>query len=101
MGEIATGFKVEFTWLGAGAPGSQAFTVWDPTTLDVLFTGVSTAGGTTPIPEPATAALLPAGRMRAWLPVPLPSLACAFGTFSAFSPWRNSEAFVRPLSRCR
>jgi len=61
MGEFASGFKVEFTWLGAGAPGSQAFTLWDPTTLDVLFTGISTAGGTTPIPEPATAALLLAG----------------------------------------
>lgn len=55
-GDSLTGFKVEFTWLGAGAPGAQAFTVWDPATFDVLTTGV-----TTPVPEPDSSWLLIAG----------------------------------------
>lgn len=62
IGDTETGFKVAFTWLGVGSPGSQAFTIYDPATLDVLYTGMTTAVGTPPppngAPEPSTAALV-------------------------------------------
>lgn len=61
IGETETGFTVEFTWLGTGTPGSQAFTVYDPATLDVLVTGVTTTDGVpppNPAPEPSSAALV-------------------------------------------
>ena len=65
IGDSETGFTVQFTWLGAATPGSQAFTVYDPSTLGVLDTGRTTvlAGPLPPpppsnsVPEPSTAAL--------------------------------------------
>lgn len=60
VGDSEAGFTVQFTWLGTGLPGAQAFTVYDPATLDVLDSGgVTTAVGTPPpaLPEPSTAAL--------------------------------------------
>lgn len=76
IGDTETGFTVEFNWLGTGTPGSQAFTIYDPATLDVLATGVTTTEGEPPpngAPEPSSAALVllalcgvAAGRRRSW-----------------------------------
>lgn len=70
IGSSLTGFKVEFTWLGAGTPGSQAFTVWDPGTLDILDTGTTSASVAppppTPLPEPGTALLAFLALGAAW-----------------------------------
>jgi len=52
---LAFPFSVQFHWSGAGAPGSQAFAVYDPT-----FATIET-GDTVPVPEPAAAALLALG----------------------------------------
>ena len=75
VGESLTGFKVEFTWLGAGTPGSQAFTVWDPGTLDILDTGTTTASVAppTPLPEPGTALLALLALGSAWAVLRRPS----------------------------
>lgn len=48
-------FLVSFDWSGALLPGSQTYTVYDPTTFDVLETGSTTVAA---IPSPSTAALL-------------------------------------------
>lgn len=69
VGQTVTGFAVEFEWLGAGAPGAQAYEIYDPTTYALLATGM-----TTPVPEPkviwmmlAALALIAAlGRRRAF-----------------------------------
>ena len=64
IGDALAGFTVDFTWLGAGAPGSQAFTVYDPANLNLLDTGVTTPVGLPPpppppgLPEPASVALV-------------------------------------------
>lgn len=82
VGSSLTGFKVEFTWLGAGTPGSQAFTVWDPGTLDILDTGITTASVAPPpptaLPEPGTALLALLALGTAWavsrrMPRPAPA----------------------------
>jgi len=39
-GGSESGFTVQFTWLAPGSPGSQAFTIWDASTLDIVTTGV-------------------------------------------------------------
>ena len=60
VGESVAGFAVRFTWLGAGSPGAQAFTVYDPATLNILDGGVTTAVGAPPpigLPEPSTSAM--------------------------------------------
>jgi hypothetical protein len=63
IGDSEVGFTIEFTWLGAGTPGSQAFTVYDPGTLNVLDTGLTTLVGAPPpppppgVPEPSSLAL--------------------------------------------
>lgn len=56
VGSAAAGFAVEFTWLGPGAPGTQPFEVFDPTTFQVLETGTTTL-----VPDPGTMTLLAAG----------------------------------------
>jgi hypothetical protein len=49
VGSYASGFAVEFRWLGNGRPGSQPFEVYDPQTFGLLQQGM-----TTPVPEPET-----------------------------------------------
>jgi hypothetical protein len=56
-GDSATGFTVEFTWLGAGTPGSQAFSVFDPVTLDVIETGPTQLDSAPAVPEPSSITL--------------------------------------------
>lgn len=56
VGDAESGFSVRFAWLGAGTPGSQAFTVYDAATLDVLATGTTTALAAA-VPEPSTLVL--------------------------------------------
>ena len=63
IGDALTGFTVDFTWLGAGAPGSQAFTVYDSANLNVLDTGFTTPVGVPPppppgLPQPSSVALV-------------------------------------------
>lgn len=55
-GAIASGFAVSFNFLGTGTPSSQPFTIVDPSTFDVLASGV-----TSPVPEASTWLLMPAG----------------------------------------
>jgi hypothetical protein len=52
---LGAAFAVQFHWLGAGAPGSQLFELYDPS-----FATIGT-GETTPVPEPVTGALLGLG----------------------------------------
>ena len=40
-GESVTGFSVIFDWLGAGLPGSQAFEIYDATTNDLIYEGMT------------------------------------------------------------
>lgn len=47
VGQTVTDFAVEFEWLGSGAPGAQAFEIYDPITFELLATGMTTA-----VPEP-------------------------------------------------
>ena len=54
VGESAA-FSVTFNWNGALLPGSQTYTVYAPSTFDVLETGSTTVAT---IPSPSTAALL-------------------------------------------
>lgn len=61
FGDSLFGFQVRFTWLGAGSPGAQSFSVLDPDTFVSLFDGrTSLAGGVPPpigVPEPGTLGL--------------------------------------------
>jgi MYXO-CTERM domain-containing protein len=62
IGESEAGFSIAFTWLGAGTPGTQAFTIYDAGTLDVLDSGTTVALDVPPppppgVPEPAAMAL--------------------------------------------
>lgn len=41
-GDSLSGFAVEFNWLGAGLPGAQAFEIYDPNSLDVISSGLTT-----------------------------------------------------------
>lgn len=52
-GGSASGFAVDFTWIGAGTPGAQAFEIFDPDTFAVLEAGFTTA-----VPEPNASHLL-------------------------------------------
>lgn len=62
IGDSQGGFTVDFTWLGTGTPGAQAFTIYDQGTLDILDSGLTTAVGAPPpppndVPEPSSMAL--------------------------------------------
>jgi hypothetical protein len=62
-GSTLGGFSLQFTWLGAGTPGSQAFDILNPLDFSVLDTGMTRLRVTTPpvgVPEPDTLALLSA-----------------------------------------
>lgn len=66
LGESIDGFSVSFTWLGGALlPATQFFTVYDPSTFDVLASGVTaeSSGGGDPVavPEPASVALFALG----------------------------------------
>lgn len=56
-GQSLGGFAVEFRWIGAGVPGSQAFDVFDPVSFGVLLSGSTVLA----IPEPGSALLLLVG----------------------------------------
>lgn len=56
-GDSVSGFAVEFTWIGAGMPGSQPFEVYDPDTFDLLDQGTTRLANAN-MPEPSTLALL-------------------------------------------
>jgi hypothetical protein len=61
IGSSEVGFAVQFTWLGAGLPGAQAFTVYDPDNLNVIDSGLTAVPGDPPppgVPEPSTPALV-------------------------------------------
>lgn len=57
FGQSLSGFSVEFSWLGSGAPGSQSFAVYDADTFDVIENGVTIAA----VPEPTSALLYLSG----------------------------------------
>ncbi len=61
-------FNVQFNWLGTGAPGSQAFDLYDLAggSFTVLDTGNTVLRGATAIPEPASLWLMFAGGVAAW-----------------------------------
>jgi hypothetical protein len=60
-GTTASGFAVEFTWLGSGAPtGVQPFAIYDPESFELLESGVT-------VPEPAALWLLSAAAAVALL----------------------------------
>jgi len=48
------GFSVDFAWIGTGAPGSQPYRIYDPTSFALLAEGVTSSS----TPEPATVWLL-------------------------------------------
>lgn len=52
-GARASGFSVDFDWLGTGRPGAQGYTVYDPQTFATMYSGT-----TAPVPLPASAVLL-------------------------------------------
>ena len=56
-------FNVQFTWLGTGAPGSQAFDLYDLWSGNLVVTdyGDTVLRGITPVSEPASLWLLFAG----------------------------------------
>jgi hypothetical protein len=56
-GSTVTGFSVQFTWLGAGIPGSQPFQIFDPTTFQLLQSG-QTVVPTTTVPAASTTLLV-------------------------------------------
>ena len=60
-------FNVQFTWLGMGAPGSQAFDLYDLAggSFTVLNSGNTVLRGVTPVSEPASLWLLLAGGVAA------------------------------------
>ena len=61
-GAVATGFAVDFTWLGLGTPGAQLFDIYSPTTFSLLGSGT-----TQPVPIPGTLPLIGLGGAIAML----------------------------------
>jgi hypothetical protein len=60
-GATLGGFSVQFTWLGAGAPGAQLFEVVNAADFSVLDSGLTRQRVTTPptgVPEPGALGLL-------------------------------------------
>jgi hypothetical protein len=57
IGAWAAGFRVQFDFLGAGAPGSLPFDVHDPLTFEVITVGASVNLPVTAVAEPASMVL--------------------------------------------
>jgi len=57
-GDAASGFAVEFNWLGLGAPGTQDFEIYDPVSWDLLEIGTTQLVAATGVPEPSTLLLI-------------------------------------------
>jgi hypothetical protein len=55
------GFSIEFAWIGLGAPQDQSFLITAPVGSPLGYLGM---GRTTPVPEPATGALLALGLLN-------------------------------------
>lgn len=72
LGAQAAGFRVQFDFLGSGAPGTLPFEIHDPLTFEVIAAGTSVDLPGSAVPEPAsrllvllaTAALAAAGGLR-------------------------------------
>lgn len=56
-GQAASGFRVDFVWLGTDPPGSQPFVIFDPVSFAVLEEGVTVS----PVPAPAAGWLMISG----------------------------------------
>ena len=56
-GTTVAGFAVDFTWIGTGAPGSQPYEIYDPSSFDLLGQGVTAS----PVPVPAALWLFASG----------------------------------------
>lgn len=65
---LADSFNLQFTWLGNGAPGSQAFDLYDVSNGSFVVTnsGNTVLRGVTSVPEPAPLWLMFAGGAAAW-----------------------------------
>ena len=60
-GVVATGFSVQFTWIGPGIPGAQPFDIFDPVTFAKLESGVTTQEPASTVPLPSTLPLAVTG----------------------------------------
>jgi hypothetical protein len=60
-GATASGFAVEYEWLGLGTPGAQAFEIYDPNTFALLETGSTTEAPSAQVPEPSALWMLAIG----------------------------------------
>jgi hypothetical protein len=63
VGSQLGGFAVQFHWLGSGLPGAQPFEIYDPNSLDLIASGI-----TSPVPEPDVWVMMLAGGLlvSAW-----------------------------------
>ena len=59
-GDTLSGFSIQFDYLGANAPGSQPYDIFDPISFNVLASG-NTQSATQTVPEPAIFWLLLSG----------------------------------------
>ncbi len=60
-GNTVAGFAVQFTWIGAGTPGSQPFQIYDPTTFALLQNGATFTPFSVPSASTASLMLLGVG----------------------------------------
>ncbi len=63
VGQMLSGFSVEFDWLGAGDPGRQFFEIVNPEPFDITSSGLTRLldGNPPTVPEPAPTVLLGIG----------------------------------------
>jgi len=62
LGDMLSGFSIQFDFLGTGVPGSQFFEILDPFTFSVLDSG-NTQLASAPVPEPEMLWLIGLGLM--------------------------------------
>jgi len=65
-GALLGGFSIVFSFLGAGAPGSQYFELLDAFGTNVLGSGFTQRMAIVDVPEPGSAGLLALGLLAAW-----------------------------------